>query len=105
MNQNELERRVENSRLSIFRSHVRSTFIIAAKGSYHAARKKVCCCTQQQTTNFLVLFHQTFSYFYARDFFHNEVDRAGYRSALKSSPRTQKTSDSRFLKKSISRAE
>ena len=53
MNQNELERRVENSRLSIFRSHVRSTFIIAAKGSYHAARKKVCCCTQQQTTNFL----------------------------------------------------
>ena len=55
--------------------------------------------------NFLVLFHQTFSYFYARDFFHNEVDRAGYRSALKSSARTQKTSDSRFLKKSISRAE
>ena len=41
MNQNELEKRVENSRLSIFRSHVRSTFIIAA-------RKKVCCCTPRR---------------------------------------------------------
>ena len=38
MNQNKLEKRVENYRPSVSRSQVRSTFIIAA-------RKKVCCCT------------------------------------------------------------
>ena len=56
MNQNELERRVENYRLSIFRSHVRSTFIIAAKGSYHAARKKVCPIIMLQEKKFVQLY-------------------------------------------------
>ena len=41
MNRNKLEKRVDNYRLSMLRSHVRSTFIIAA-------RKKVCCCTPRR---------------------------------------------------------
>ena len=50
-NQNKLENGVEKYPLSRLRSHVRSTFIIAA-------RKKVCCCTPKRAAANYQLYSQ-----------------------------------------------